>query len=229
MLFDLQSRGRRNVVRVVYLGLAILMGGGLLLFGIGTGTNQSGFFDLLKGNNGGGGPTISSAEKRADRAVRLNPRDAGAWVTLAKLRYQGAAFDDQKQVFTADGKKQLAAASAAWHRYLALNPPHPDSIVAKYMANAYAENGLNQPGNAATAWEIVATTQPSASNYAFLAQYAYLANQIRKGDLAAAKAVDLAPKLQRSSLKQSLANIKKKALQNAVKNSVQGTAGAPAG
>jgi hypothetical protein len=228
MLFDLQSRNRRRFVKVIYLGLAVLMGGGLLLFGIGTGTNQSGFFDLLKGNNGGG-PTVSSAEKRADRAVRLNPSDAAAWVTLAKLRYQGAAFDDQKQTFTASGKKQLASASAAWHRYLALNPSHPDSIVAKYMANAYAENGLNQPGNAATAWEIVATAQPSASNYAFLAQYAYLANQIRKGDLAAAKAVALAPKLQRTTLKQSLTTIKKKALQNAVKNSVQGAAATPSG
>ena len=34
MLFDLRSRGRRTTVRGVYLLLAILMGGGLILFGV---------------------------------------------------------------------------------------------------------------------------------------------------------------------------------------------------
>ena len=32
MLFDLRGRGRRRVVQVVYLGLALLLGGGLVLF-----------------------------------------------------------------------------------------------------------------------------------------------------------------------------------------------------
>ena len=34
MLFDLRGRGRRRTVQVIYLSLAILMGGGLVLFGI---------------------------------------------------------------------------------------------------------------------------------------------------------------------------------------------------
>jgi hypothetical protein len=229
MLFDLQSRNRRRFVKIIYLGLAVLMGGGLLLFGIGTGANQGGFFDLFKGNGGGSGPTVSSAEKRADRAVQLNPSNATAWVTLAKLRYQDAAFDDQKRAFTAEGKKQLASASDAWHRYLALNPPRPDPVVAQYMANAYAENGLNQPANAAAAWEIVAAATPSMSNYAYLAQYSYTAGETRKGDLAAAKAIELAPKLQRASLKQTLVQIKKRAVQSAVTQAAQGTATTPAG
>ena len=37
MLFDLRGRGRRRTVQVIYIGLAILMVGGLLLFGIGGG------------------------------------------------------------------------------------------------------------------------------------------------------------------------------------------------
>ena len=35
MLFDLRGTGRRRTVKIVYVTLAILMGGGLVLFGIG--------------------------------------------------------------------------------------------------------------------------------------------------------------------------------------------------
>lgn len=229
MLFDLQSRNRRRFVKVIYLGLAVLMGGGLLLFGIGTGTNQSGFFDLLNNNGGGGTAQISSAEKQADRAVRLNPSDAAAWATLAKLRFQNAEYNDQTQSFTSKGKQQLASASQAWQRYLALNPPHPDPAVARMMATAYSETALNQPSNAAGALEIVAAADPSAVNYASFAQYAYLAGDTRKGDLASAKAVQLAPPLQRSLYKKQLAAAKKKALQSAVQKAVQGGTTTPSG
>ena len=34
MLFDLRGRGRRRTVKIVYITLALLMGGGLVLFGI---------------------------------------------------------------------------------------------------------------------------------------------------------------------------------------------------
>jgi hypothetical protein len=221
MLFDLQSRGRKNFVRVIYLGLAILMGGGLLLFGIGTGTNQSGFFDLLNNNGSSSSAQTSSAEKRAARLVRVNPSNATAWAALARARYQSADFDTNRQVFTAKGKHKLASASTAWHRYLALDPPRPDSATARIMATAYSETGLNQPASAAGALEIVAAADPSEANYATLAQYAYQAYQTRKGDLAAAKALQLAPKLQRKSLKQALDAIKKKATQAAVQKAVQ--------
>ena len=49
MLFDLRSRGRRRTVQVVYLGLAILFGGGLILFGVGTGSG-GGLLNAFTGN-----------------------------------------------------------------------------------------------------------------------------------------------------------------------------------
>lgn len=229
MLFDLQSRGRKNFVKVIYLGLAVLMGGGLLLFGIGTGTNQSGFFDLLNNNGTSAKTQFSNAEKQAQRAVRLRPADAAAWDALARARYQSAEYDDQKQTFTDNGKKKLRSASQAWRRYLALNPPHPDAAVARMMANAYSETGLNDAASAADALEIVAAADPSAANYASLAQYAYTAGQTRKGDLAAAKAVQLAPKAQRSLVKTQLATIKKQAVANAVRKAASGTTATPSG
>jgi len=36
MLFDLRGRGRRRTVQVIYGGLALLMGSGLVLFGVGS-------------------------------------------------------------------------------------------------------------------------------------------------------------------------------------------------
>jgi hypothetical protein len=224
MLFDLQSRGRRTVVKVVYGGLALLLGGGLLLFGVGTGTGGNGFFDLFK--NGGTAPTsqVSAAEKRADRAVRVNPKNAAAWAALARYRYQDAGFggnyDQQQQTFTESGKDELGRAIQAWQRYLALKPEHPDPNLARLMSIAYS-TGLNDPASAASTFEIVTNAQPNAANFGQLAQLAYTAGQIRKGDLASAKAVALAPKAQRAGVKRQLATAKR----TAVKQQVQRAAG----
>ena len=61
MLFDLQGK-RRRVVQVTYLGLAILMGGGLVLAGIGSDAS-GGLLDAFKG--GGGGERRRIARLRA--------------------------------------------------------------------------------------------------------------------------------------------------------------------
>jgi hypothetical protein len=230
MLFDLQSRGRRNAVKVIYTGLAILMGGGLLLFGIGTGTNSNGFLDLLKGNGTSQKAQVSAAQKRAERAVRLHPTVAAAWADLARQRYAGAAYDQNQQAFTANGRIQLASAAKAWQRYLQLNPRHPDPAIARMMATAYSQVGLNQPVNAAAALEIVSAAQPSAANYGALAQFAYQAGETRKGDLAASKAVALAPKTQRKLVQQQLATVKKQAVTQAVQKAAgQGATTTPSG
>ena len=41
MLFDLRGRGRRRTVQAIYLGLAILLGGGLIFFGVGENARMS--------------------------------------------------------------------------------------------------------------------------------------------------------------------------------------------
>src|SRR5438445_11265205 len=95
MLFDLRGRGRRKTVQVIYITLAVLMGGGLIFFGIG-GSVSGGLFDAigLTGNNSGGGgggnDILAKQERTAERRVRVNPNDSVAWATLARLRYQQA-------------------------------------------------------------------------------------------------------------------------------------------
>jgi hypothetical protein len=213
MLFDLQSRGRRNVVRIIYLWLAILMGGGLVLFGIGTGVEGGGLLDIFSNSGSDTSAQVSRAETRANRAVRTNPQDPVAWAELARARYQTAGlgdnYDSQTNTFTEAGREKLESAAAAWHRYLALEPRRLDASLARLMAGAYDQAGLNKPAEAAAAMEIVTEEQPSAAAYGALAQYAYLADQSRKGDLAAAKAVELAPDAQKRLVRRQLEDVKR--------------------
>jgi hypothetical protein len=230
MLFDLQSRRRRSAVKIIYGGLAVLFGAGLILFGVGTGTSGNGLFDLFGNNNGASTKSVIGAqEKRADAAVRRNPNDAAAWATLTRLRYQNANVDQNTGAFTADSEGQLRKAAQAWDRYIALKPAHPDPNVARLMVNAYSQaGGLNDPGAAADTMEVVTAAQPSAQTFGVLAQLSYQAGQIRKGDLAAAKAVALAPKAQRAQIKSTLAGDKKTAVRQQLSRatSQSGAAGA---
>jgi len=225
MLFDLRGRGRRRTIQVIYLFLALLMGGGLILFGIGGGTS-GGLFDAFKSGNGSsGGSGFEKQIKAATRRTRLQPRNPAAWAELASVRYHAAGtggnFDQVNNRFTNKGRAELARVRAAWLRYLALNPKKPDANVAGEMVRALGPDGLASIPDAVRAEEIVIDSQPANANlYAQLAVLAYEAGQTRKGDLAAAKAVSLTPKDQRASFKQQLDDAKTQA---------QGTAGASAG
>jgi hypothetical protein len=64
---------------------------------------------------------------------------------------------------------------------------------------------------AVSAQEIVTQVDPSQQTFTNLALYAYQAGQTRKGDLAANKAVSLAPKKQRKDLKSQLQQVKSQA------------------
>lgn len=209
MLFDLRGRGRRRTVQAIYLTLAVLMGGGLVLFGIG-GSVSGGLFDAI-GLTGGGGPGTSAnkqlakQETAAVRRTRANPRDEAAWVTLTRVRYQQAGqgdnFDQASGAFKSGGRKELARAAQAWNSYLDLQPKKPDANVATLMLQAFGPLGLNRPKDGVATAEIVADARPSAQTYYQLAVFAYAAKQTRKGDLAGRKAVDLAPKDQRAAVK----------------------------
>ena len=221
MLFDLRGRGRRRVIQVIYACLALLMGGGLVFFGIG-GNTSGGLFDAFKNDvrTGGGGEAFTKRVNAAERKVALTPREATAWAALARLRYQEATatgYDQQTSAFNDNGKKQLLKVAAAWSRYVALDPKKPDANLANLMVQAFGPTGINQPAKAVEAMEIVVDSRKaSAALYGQLAVLAYTANQTRKGDLAAAKAVSLAPKLDREALKSQLEQAKTQALSQAL-------------
>ena len=212
MLFDLRSRGRRRTVQAVYLGLAVLLGGGLILFGVGAGSG-GGILNAFTGGGSSGAQkqVISQQEKQALAAVKLNPNDAAAWGQLVSARYTAATsdagnFDQNTGAFTAAGKKKLTETTQAWQQYLKLTTK-PDPTVSILAARAYAQ--LSDYANQAHAWELVTQADPTAAkNFACLAASAYAAKQTRKGDLAAAKAISLTPKVSQLTLKQTLQQAK---------------------
>src|SRR5437588_4564179 len=139
MLFDLRSRGRRRTVQAVYLGLAVLMGGGLVLFGVGAGNGIGGILNAFTGQGSNSSrPVVSQAEKAALRQTQLNPSNAQAWSALVQARDSTAKQDYSTTTgtFTAAGKKELQLETQAWQRYLALTKS-PDSTTAILAARAY--------------------------------------------------------------------------------------------
>ena len=197
MLFDLRGSGRRRTVKIVYITLAFLMGGGLVLFGIGGGGGISGgLVDAITGSSGGGDTgtdRFRKAEETAVQRTRTNPQDAPAWAAHARARFQlagaGENFNPDKGTFTKAGVAKLQAAGDAWDRYLALNPKKPDDRVASLMVQAFG--ALNKPDKAAEAQEVITEARPTASTFTQLAIFAYQAGQTRKGDLAKNKALQL--------------------------------------
>src|SRR4051794_16179358 len=209
MLFDLRGRGRRRMVQTIYLGLAVLMGGGLIFFGIGGNTN-GGLLDAFKGGN----QTQDTSEifqKRLDTAekrVRVTPQEPKAWAELARVRIQvagsGGGYDQNTGAFTESGKNELRSAEQAWDRYLTL-AKKPDDTVASLMVQAFSPQGLNKPDKAVNAMEIIIANRPeTAPLYVQLAALAFQARQTRKADLAAKKAIALAPKDDKEQIRAQL-------------------------
>ena len=107
-------------MQVVYIGLAILLASGLVLFGIGTGTGGGGLLGGLSGsgssNNQSG--AVGKAAQQAQARVNKNPKDPAAWAALIQARYenaQSAGVDNAG--FTNFGKQQLAQVTKEYEQY----------------------------------------------------------------------------------------------------------------
>jgi hypothetical protein len=211
MLFDLRGRGRRRTIQVIYATLALLMGGGLVFFGIG-GNTSGGLFDAFQSNSGvSADETLTKRLDQLEERTAANPRDAAAWAELTRVRVQTASsgenYDQATQTFTDKGKAELRRAAAAWQRYLALDPPKPDANVANQMVRAYGPDGLANYPEAVRAMELVIDArgeQATPALYAQLAILAHGAKQERKSTLAQTKAIELAPKADRDQVKSQI-------------------------
>ncbi len=233
MLFDLRGSGRRRVVKIVYVTLAILMGGGLVLFGIGgSGALSGGLLDAITESSGGaddGNDRFRTLEQQAVVKVRQDPTAAN-WAAVARARFNlaqtGEFVDQSTGNYTDAGAEMLRSAGRAWDESVKLSDGKPDPRVASLMVQAYA--GIGELDKATSAQEVIAEDRNSAGAYATLAQLAYQAGQTRKGDLARDKALDLTEPDMRQALKGQLDQAKQasvqQALQDATQNAPQGTA-----
>jgi hypothetical protein len=213
MLFDLRGR-RRRAVQVTYLALAVLMGGGLVLFGIGGGVS-GGLLDAIGGSSGGGDGN-SQLEKRIDRnekRLAASPSNAAVLTALVQDHYALAVADQSQgsSTFPEDAKGDLRAAARYWQRYREAETGQPNASLARVALQIYAAGALNQPKEAAQAMAIVAEDQNDYQSYLALVQQAAAAGDKRTADLAAQKAVDLAPNDLKKQVKKAAEQAKKPA------------------
>jgi hypothetical protein len=212
MLFDLRGRGRRRTVQILYMGLALLMGSGLVFLGVGGGLGSTGILSSLSGREGSNGLTFGGEIAKYKKLTKQQPANVSAWekLTNAQLHEAGnEAFVSRTGGVTSRGKELYAQVAQSWNSYLALNPEKPNAELAQRMVSVFGEEGLNEPAATVRALQIAVVARPtSTALFASLAAYAYKAHDTHVGDLAAAKAVSLAPPKERVALKAELAKIK---------------------
>jgi hypothetical protein len=211
MLFDLRGRGRRRTVRVIYIGLALLMGVGLVGFGIGGGFGGGGILNAASSNEGSNSASFANQIKKYRKQTQQNPANAAAWENLTKaLLHEAGGVNGNSTTVTSRAKAIYKEASVSWSRYIALKPAKPSAELAQLMATVYGEEGLNEPVQAVAVLQVVVAARPtSASLWAALAESAYKAKNLHIGDLASEKAVSLAPAADRTRVKEELAELAK--------------------
>jgi hypothetical protein len=227
MLFDLRSRGRRRSVKVIYTGLALLIGVGLVGFGVGSVGGGSIFESLSKEGRGGNGyaAKVTAARKR----IAKNPNDAAAWMALTEAQLHEANssenYETATERYTAKGLHQLRHVASSWQRYLQVAGAHPSVKLAREVEVSGIFGVLGQPASAVKALQIeIAGSPPSARLYSSLAEYSYFANNMRQGDLASKKALSLMPKARRPLAEQEFESVKKAVIKrNKKKRTTAGT------
>lgn len=205
--------------------LALLMGGGLVLFGIG-GDVSGGLFDAFSDRSGGGnanGAIEDRIDKQEERLAK-NPENEALLQSLVR-DYYGLATSQQQSGATAfpdDAKDDLRKAAAYWERYVNVVSEDPSANTALFALRVYDVGALNRPAQAQKAAQIIAAKQNDAASYLQVVSYAALAGDKRTANLAAQKAIDLAPKGQKKAVEAQAELLKKPQQQQQQQQQPQG-------
>jgi hypothetical protein len=212
MLFDLRSRGRRRTVQVIYIGLAVLIGAGLILFGVGTGTGGGGLFGAFTGGGSSTGASgaVKAAATKAQKAAQKNPNDPAVWARLVTARFSvagaGTNFNSTTNTYSPAGKQQLALVAQAWKKYEGL-AKKPDVNTATLAARAYSN--LSQYANAADAYQAVTAAEPTdLKGFECVAVMSFAAKNTRVGQLAENHVLAKLPKSTAKQVKAEITQVK---------------------
>src|SRR4051812_44968821 len=131
MIFDLRGK-RRRTVQATYLALAILMGAGLVFFGIGSSVS-GGLSDLFRGGGGDANSATKTVKKKIvadEKKLEANPDDSAALADLVRNHYQLASTTaDTSGTFSSSGLGELQKAADNWQHYLSVTKK-PDKDLA---------------------------------------------------------------------------------------------------
>lgn len=223
MLFDLRGR-RRNVVKVIYALLAVLMGASLIL--IGTGSGLGPLF------NSGGADNSELVERYEDQIERLERRRAGEpnnadlliGLTRAHLSAGDALADRDETTgaiaLTPEAIQQYQQASETWSEYLRASE-EPSAglaglVAPRFVSLAEAEGRVGafkrNMAAATEAQEVVAEQRPNINSLSTLAIYRYFTFDYKAAEEARQEAAKLAnSKFERQNLEKTLDEFEKRA------------------
>jgi len=195
MLFDTRGR-RKNVIRVVYAVLALLMGASLFLavgpFNIG---------ELF----GPGGSSSSAAGVLDEQAERIegrlakDPTNEALLLSLTRIRI--AAGNAEVEIDPSTGVQTVPVAARedfeqgmeAWNRYLKQAGDDPSASAAQLVAITFFKQAESSPSlreavssvaKATAAQRIAAEQQPNVGSLSTLAIYEYFNGDFAAGDKA---------------------------------------------
>ncbi len=199
MLFDTRGK-RKNVIRVVYAALALLMGASLFV--------AVGPFNLAEiigtSNEVSAAKAADEQVERIERRLAKSPNDEQLLLTLSRAQIgAGSAATEGEGVIPVEARNDFSAGLDTWDLYLAQVGDGASPTAAQLVAGtafALAERGSNTMGevlsNVTTAVEaqrIAAERQPSVGSLSTLAIYEYFDGNEAAGDKAAKRATALAP------------------------------------
>lgn len=237
MLFDLRGR-RKRLVQIIYLFLALLLGGSLVFFGVG-GDAPGGLGDAIgiSPNSGSGSSSLDSDIEDAEATLETNPRDAAALLTLARSQVQAANIqleeEDGQVVLTDEAVSRYEAAADAWERYLdATKAKSRDAeeaaavgtqVFRAYETLAFATDDpvlvQRRLDSAVETMSLVTEENPNPNALFQLAAFAYLAGDEKTAEKARKQALKEVDEAGRDSLETQLDTAKRqgRALQRQIK------------
>jgi predicted ribosome quality control (RQC) complex YloA/Tae2 family protein len=222
MVFDIRGR-RKNVVKVVYAVLALLMGTSLFLT-----VGPFSISEIFNDSSSDGSTAFVEQAEKAEQKVRQDPDNPELLASLTKAQINAANAmaelnpETGAPEITSEGLTELQKASQSWTEYLKATD-EPSAAVAQSAAQMlftlaqYARTGQEAETNtraAAQAQEIVAEQRPSLGSLSTLAIYRVYSFDYAGGKEAQAEATKLAStKFERENLDNELEQIEKRARQ----------------
>jgi hypothetical protein len=207
MVFDTRGR-RKNVVRVVYAILALLMGGSLFL--------TVGPFNLSEvvggGSSGDASEVYDEQIERIEERLAKDPKDENTLLALTRAQISagqaktGTSLEGESPQLPTEARDNYQGALEAWSRYLNLVGEDANPVAAQLVAQTFftlAERGsftleeVEENGSTALrAQRIAAAERPNLNTLSSLALYEYFHGDLEAGDKAAKRALASAPSKQ---------------------------------
>ena len=221
MLFDIRGR-RKNVVKVVYGILAVMMGASLFLV-----VGPVNIGSLLNTADEASRSTEIFDEQieRTEQRLRKDPNNPDILLSLTRARINAGRANSEvnptsgEATVTAKARTEYEKANDAWARYLKVAKGEPNPSLASLVAGTafllaqnsktYAE-AIEYLGAAADAARFAAQARPSVGAWTTLAAYAYLSGDKAGGAEAGREAIALArTKSEKKSIDKQLAAFEK--------------------